>query len=106
MREFVIPLCLCSLTFLGLPLLLARARKRLLANAMSAHRFYTFIFTKSQDRHVVYHIVTQLELLPNWTHLAMQQVGDEGGPISEEFAVSSQELEWCAFPPPPSESGH
>jgi hypothetical protein len=36
----------------------------------------------------------QLELLPSWTFLALQRVGSPGGPVSEEFEVSEEELDW------------
>ncbi|KDE07740.1 hypothetical protein MVLG_02012 [Microbotryum lychnidis-dioicae p1A1 Lamole] len=59
--------------------------------------FYAQLYLQSQDKHVVHHLFTQLELLPSWTLLALQRVGSPGGPTSEEFEVTPEELEWFAM---------
>lgn len=41
-----------------------------------------------------------MELLPNWTFMAVQTVGQPAGPVSTEFEVSNEELDWsvvCAW---------
>jgi hypothetical protein len=43
-----------------------------------------------------YHLIKQLELLPNWPQLACQRVGDYGGPTSIEFELTTAELDWYA----------
>ncbi|KAI5480564.1 Zn(2)-C6 fungal-type transcription factor [Pseudohyphozyma bogoriensis] len=55
--------------------------------------FYAKVFVDSLDKHVLYHLFTQLDVLP-WVSLAVQRVGEPGGPISPEFEVSELELNW------------
>lgn len=70
----------CSLLWLGL--------------TTRRHSFYSRLYLSSQDKHVVHHLTMQLELLPSWTTLAVQTVGQPGGPVSAEFEVSNEELDW------------
>lgn len=35
-----------------------------------------------------------MELLPGWARMASQRVGDVGGPLSYEFELEEQELDW------------
>ncbi|ORY62707.1 hypothetical protein BCR35DRAFT_315598 [Leucosporidium creatinivorum] len=56
--------------------------------------FYSRLYLSSMDKHVVHHLTMQLELLPSWTTLAVQTVGQPGGPSSPEFEVSNEELDW------------
>jgi hypothetical protein len=53
------------------------------------------VLSESLDKHVVYHLVTQLEVIP-WVKMAVQRVGEPEGPTSEEYEVSELELNWCA----------
>lgn len=48
----------------------------------------------TKGRPLLYHLVVQLELLPNWTSLVVQRVGETGGPREKEYEVSEQELDW------------
>ncbi|GAA5960348.1 hypothetical protein JCM3765_007480 [Sporobolomyces pararoseus] len=61
--------------------------------------FYCQLYLASQDKHNVFHLILRLELLPNWTSLAAARIGSPGGPISEEFEASQEELDWfrCAL---------
>lgn len=43
---------------------------------------------------MVHHLTLQMELLPTWTFMAVQTVGQPGGPLSSEFEVSDEELDW------------
>ncbi|KAK4046324.1 hypothetical protein OIV83_006154 [Microbotryomycetes sp. JL201] len=56
--------------------------------------FYSQLYLASSDKHVVHHIVVQLELLPGWTEIASQRLGSPGGPVSHEFELTDQELDW------------
>ncbi|KAM0752687.1 hypothetical protein T439DRAFT_323299 [Meredithblackwellia eburnea MCA 4105] len=58
--------------------------------------FYYQLFLSSTDKHMVYQLTVQLELLPNWVELACQRLGHPGGPTDAEFEVSEEELEWLA----------
>lgn len=39
----------------------------------------------------------QLELLPDWTVIAAERVGDVPGPLSHEFELTNEELDWCVI---------
>ncbi|GAA5872131.1 hypothetical protein JCM1840_006327 [Sporobolomyces johnsonii] len=56
--------------------------------------FYAQLYLSSQDKHLVHHMMMQLEKLPEWTTWATQRIGSPGGPISEEYEVSEAELDW------------
>ncbi|KAK4052634.1 hypothetical protein OIO90_004262 [Microbotryomycetes sp. JL221] len=56
--------------------------------------FYSQLYLASSDKHVVHHIAVQLELLPGWIELACQRMGSPGGPVSNEFELTEQELDW------------
>ncbi|KAI5479081.1 C6 transcription factor, partial [Pseudohyphozyma bogoriensis] len=56
--------------------------------------FYSQLYHASRDKHMVYHLAEQLNLLPHWTTYATQRVGDPGGPTSQEFEVTNEELDW------------
>ena len=56
--------------------------------------FYAQLYLQSQDKHLVHHMLMELEMLPEWTTWAAQRVGQSGGPTSEEYEVSVDELEW------------
>ncbi|KAK4698617.1 hypothetical protein P7C70_g7656, partial [Phenoliferia sp. Uapishka_3] len=58
-----------------------------------ATNFFQF-FLSSRDTYFAYHLFSQLEVLPQWTLLASQRLGDTPGPMSQEFEVSVQELDW------------
>ncbi|KAM0787683.1 hypothetical protein ACM66B_003746 [Microbotryomycetes sp. NB124-2] len=46
------------------------------------------------DGHMIFHQFFQLELLPDWTTLALQRFGSVPGPRTIEEELSSTELEW------------
>lgn len=54
------------------------------------------VFNDSRDKHVVYHLFTQLEVLPNWVELAAQREGEptEFGALPQECVLTETELEW------------
>ncbi|ORY62706.1 hypothetical protein BCR35DRAFT_326679 [Leucosporidium creatinivorum] len=67
----------------------SRMRKALKVNA-----FYAKMYTQGADGHMVFHTAFQLELTPDWTSLALQKVGEPGGPATKEDEVSETELSW------------
>lgn len=52
------------------------------------------LYTDGADRHVIFHLIFQLDLLPNWTTLALQRVGERGGPTGPEEELSEMEIGW------------
>ncbi|GAA5905370.1 hypothetical protein JCM6882_003140 [Rhodosporidiobolus microsporus] len=56
--------------------------------------FYCQLHFSSQDKHNVFHLMLQLDVLQNWTTLATLRIGQPGGPISDEFEVTEEEVEW------------
>ncbi|GAA5875336.1 hypothetical protein JCM3774_005782 [Rhodotorula dairenensis] len=58
--------------------------------------FYSKVFYDSLDKHVVYHLFTQLEALPNWVAMAAQRQGEltEFGPLPIECVLTETELDW------------
>lgn len=57
-------------------------------------RCWSQFFLASQDTYFTYHLFSQMELLPGWASMAIQRVGDVGGPLSYEFELEEQELDW------------
>ncbi|GAA6006958.1 Zn(II)2Cys6 transcription factor domain-containing protein [Rhodotorula paludigena] len=56
--------------------------------------FYCQLYCGSQDKHTVYHLLMQLRPLPNWTVLIASRIGQPGGPPTDEFECSEEEVEW------------
>ncbi len=56
--------------------------------------FYFTLYVSSRDPHQTYHLAFQLELIPNWTTIAVQKFGDNPGPDSAELELSPTELDW------------
>ncbi|TNY24237.1 hypothetical protein DMC30DRAFT_413470 [Rhodotorula diobovata] len=56
--------------------------------------FYCQLYCGSQDKHNVFHLLMQLAPLGNWTELVALRIGQPGGPMSDEFEVSEEEVEW------------
>lgn len=52
------------------------------------------LYLASQDKHNVFHLILRLELLPEWTTMVAARIGSPGGPISEEFEATQEELDW------------
>lgn len=61
--------------------------------------FYCQLYLASQDKHNVFHLLLRLEILPDWTEVVAKRIGSPGGPISDEFEASQEELDWfrCAL---------
>lgn len=57
--------------------------------------FYSQLFLSSRDLHMTYHLIWQLELLPNWIKLAVQRFEEPGGPENVDLELSETELNWC-----------
>jgi len=55
--------------------------------------FYAKTFSDSFDKHVLYHLFTQLEVLP-WVQLVVQRCGSPLGPETPEYEISETELGW------------
>ncbi|GAA6038180.1 hypothetical protein JCM8097_005780 [Rhodosporidiobolus ruineniae] len=75
--------------------LLATAERRV-RKCLKLLAFYSKVFVDSLDKHVVYHLCTQLEALPNWATMAAQREGEmtEFGPLPLECALTDVELDW------------
>ncbi|KAL8279123.1 hypothetical protein RQP46_008379 [Phenoliferia psychrophenolica] len=72
--------------------LIAASEKRM-RKCLRLLAFYAKIFTDSLDKHIVYHLFIQVEVIP-WVGLVVQRVGEEGGPTSAEYEMSPVELDW------------
>jgi len=57
--------------------------------------FYAKVFHDSHDKHVVYHLFTQLEAVEGWATMAVQREGevDEFGPIAQQCVLTETELD-------------
>ena len=51
-------------------------------------------FLASGDQYFTQHLFSQLDLLPGWASIATKRVGQAGGPLTFEFELSEQELDW------------
>ncbi|GAA5929182.1 hypothetical protein JCM1841_006226 [Sporobolomyces salmonicolor] len=56
--------------------------------------FYCQLYTASQDKHNIFHLLLRLEALPDWTSLVSLRIGAPGGPLTDEFEVTQEELDW------------
>ncbi|GEM10786.1 proteophosphoglycan ppg4 [Rhodotorula toruloides] len=56
--------------------------------------FYAQLYLQSQDKHLVHHMLLQLEMLPEWSIWANQRINSPGGPTSPEYEVTEGELDW------------
>lgn len=58
--------------------------------------FYSKVFVDSLDKHCVYHLVTQLEVLPGWATMVAQRENEptDFGPLPAECALTDVELDW------------
>ncbi|GAA6012748.1 hypothetical protein JCM10207_005348 [Rhodosporidiobolus poonsookiae] len=56
--------------------------------------FYAQLYLQSQDKHLVHHMLMQLEMLPEWTDMAAQRIGEPNGPTTDEFELTLNELDW------------
>ncbi|KAL8277955.1 hypothetical protein RQP46_009587 [Phenoliferia psychrophenolica] len=99
---------LLGLPELGLPALLTESASRV-RRGLKTQAFYCKIYLTGVDAHMIYHHVFQLEHNPKWTQMALQRVGDPGGPVDETEAVTDVELSWfveglqhaCFYTPSP-----
>ncbi|CEQ40459.1 SPOSA6832_02080 [Sporobolomyces salmonicolor] len=55
--------------------------------------FYCQLYTASQDKHNIFHLLLRLEALPDWTSLVSLRIGAPGGPLTDEFEVTQEELD-------------
>ena len=53
------------------------------------------LYLRSRDKHLLHHLIVELNLLPDWTLLASQRVGDADGPRATEDEMTDLELETC-----------
>jgi len=67
----------------------ARVRRDLKRSA-----FYFHIYANAPDEHMVFHHVSQLEHNPDWTRMALQRVGEAGGPVAYDEELTEEEVEW------------
>ncbi|GJN92545.1 hypothetical protein Rhopal_005575-T1 [Rhodotorula paludigena] len=74
-------------------LIYAESDKRV-RKALKLVAFYLELYITSRDPHMTYHVVWQLEVLPNWTLIAVQRYGEQDGPPTAELEVSDTELDW------------
>lgn len=47
------------------------------------------------DPHLTHHVIFSLEVLPNWTAIAVQRYGEADGPLSFDLELTDEELDWC-----------
>ncbi|BGP42105.1 hypothetical protein JCM10450v2_006191 [Rhodotorula kratochvilovae] len=71
----------------------AESDKRI-RKALKLVAFYLELYITSRDPHMTYHVIFQLEILPNWTLIAVQRYGEPDGPSAPELEVSETELDW------------
>lgn len=48
----------------------------------------------STDTHMTYHNLFQMELNPEWTKMALQRIGEPGGPTNIEEELTETEISW------------
>ncbi|BGP16119.1 hypothetical protein JCM10213v2_004113 [Rhodosporidiobolus nylandii] len=99
-----------GLKALGLPSDLAAASLSRVRRGLRRRASYFKAYVAGVDVHMTFHELFQLEHLHNWTELALQRIGDPGGPLNEDEEVSEEELSWfieglqhCAFYHPKAE---
>ncbi|KDE08881.1 hypothetical protein MVLG_00978 [Microbotryum lychnidis-dioicae p1A1 Lamole] len=70
--------------------------ERRVRKALKLLSFYAKVFSDSRDKHLVYHLFLQLDILPAWPDMVSQRVGEPTafGPLNEESALTEQELDW------------
>ncbi|GAA5830549.1 hypothetical protein JCM11251_002511 [Rhodosporidiobolus azoricus] len=56
--------------------------------------FYCQLHFSSQDKHNVFHLLLQLNVLQGWPNLTTLRIGQPGGPPSDEFENTEEEVEW------------
>jgi hypothetical protein len=52
------------------------------------------VYVTGADQHMIYHAFTQMELIPEWSRMALQRVGEVGGPRDESEELNELELSW------------
>ncbi|GAA5840563.1 hypothetical protein JCM9279_007365 [Rhodotorula babjevae] len=71
----------------------AESDKRI-RKALKLIAFYLELYIMSRDPHLTYHVVWQLEVIPNWPSIVVQRFGEQEGPSSPDLEVSDVELDW------------
>ncbi|KAM0791682.1 hypothetical protein ACM66B_003957 [Microbotryomycetes sp. NB124-2] len=84
---------LSSLRQPGLPDLLRLVERRA-RRALKVQAFYFKFYAQGADAHMSYHSFQNLELVPTWTKMALQRLGDPDGPRSPEEELTKEELDW------------
>ncbi|GAA5897072.1 hypothetical protein JCM8208_006161 [Rhodotorula glutinis] len=67
---------------------------RRVRKALRRRAGYLKAYVDGADAHMTFHELLQLELLPDWTKLVLQRVGERGGPGSVDEEVTETELSW------------
>ncbi|BGO93696.1 hypothetical protein NBRC10512_006577 [Rhodotorula toruloides] len=62
--------------------------------ALKLIAFYLELYLTSRDPHLTYHVIFSLEILPNWTAIAVQRFGETDGPFSPDLELTDEELDW------------
>uniref|UniRef100_A0A0K3CFP7 BY PROTMAP: gi/472585190/gb/EMS22756.1/ C6 transcription factor [Rhodosporidium toruloides NP11] gi/647400044/emb/CDR45149.1/ RHTO0S10e05534g1_1 [Rhodosporidium toruloides] n=1 Tax=Rhodotorula toruloides TaxID=5286 RepID=A0A0K3CFP7_RHOTO len=62
--------------------------------ALKLIAFYLELYLTSRDPHLTYHVIFSLEILPNWTAIAVQRFGETDGPLSPDLELTDEELDW------------
>lgn len=77
----------------GLPQLEADAESRV-RRALRVQSFYAKTYVGGDDLHMIYHHYFQLEHNVAWATMALQQVGEPGGPQCQDEVVTELERAW------------
>ncbi|GAA5842576.1 hypothetical protein JCM9279_003624 [Rhodotorula babjevae] len=67
---------------------------RRVRRALRRRAAYLKAYVDGADAHMTFHELLQLELLPDWTRLVLQRVGEPGGPSTVDEEVTETELSW------------
>ncbi|GEM10503.1 C6 transcription factor [Rhodotorula toruloides] len=62
--------------------------------ALKLIAFYLELYLTSRDPHLTYHVIFSLEVLPNWTAIAVRRFGETDGPLSPDLELTDEELDW------------
>ncbi|KAK4050592.1 hypothetical protein OIV83_003318 [Microbotryomycetes sp. JL201] len=84
---------ICSLRQPGLPRL-AREVDRRARKALKVQAFYFKFYAHCRDAHMSYHSFQNLELVPTWTRMALEKMGDPNGPRAADEELTTEELDW------------
>ncbi|KPV75536.1 uncharacterized protein RHOBADRAFT_53503 [Rhodotorula graminis WP1] len=77
-----------------LPATCVEESTRRVRRALKRRAGYLKAYVDGADAHMTFHELLQLELLPDWTKLVLQRIGESGGPSSVDEEVDETELSW------------